>query len=110
MRTTVITAGALAVAIALIGAAPASAVPASSMSDGLYIVGVDIAPGNYSTSGPDEDFGCYWERLSGTSGEFDDIISNDYIVAGRSQVTIKPTDYAFDSHGCGTWTLRASST
>jgi hypothetical protein len=69
--------------------------------DGTYTVGVDIAPGTYRTVGAPSD--CYWARLSGTSGSFDDIIANDF-ANGWAVVTIAPTDKAFKTDGCGTWT------
>ncbi|WP_197522643.1 hypothetical protein, partial [Occultella aeris] len=43
---------------------------------GTLRVGTDVAPGTYRAStGADS---CYWERLAGFSGEFDDIIANDF--------------------------------
>lgn len=109
MRRNIFTAVAIAVlsasaAIELAG--PAGAAPTAVMADdGLYVVAVDIVPGVYASAGPADEYGCYWERLSGTSGEFDDIIANDFVDSGRMRVTIKPTDHAFNSQGCGTWTL-----
>ena len=51
--------------------------------------------------------GCYWERLSGTSGDFDEIIANDFVSdPARLQVTIKPTDYAFHTEDCGNWIMQ----
>lgn len=64
--------------------------------DGTWLVGVDIKPGTYRASGGN----CYWERLSGMSGEFDDIIANGN---GPSTVTIKSGDEAFHSQTCAPW-------
>lgn len=87
-------------------AGPAAAGPVGLMDqNGIYIVGADIHPGIYTSTGPSSKYGCYWERLSGTSGDFDDIIANDFVDSGRMQVTIKPTDYAFNTEDCGTWTM-----
>ncbi|MFC0453646.1 hypothetical protein [Rhodococcus jostii] len=72
----------------------------STFGSGLHRVGVDINPGTYRTTGSTY---CYWERLSGTSGEFDDLIAND-VPSGPSVVTIAPSDAAFKSQDCGTWT------
>ena len=72
----------------------------NSFGSGMYLVGSDIQPGTYRSGGGDF---CYWERLSGTGGSFSEIIAND-ISDGPSIVTISPTDVAFDSSGCGTWT------
>jgi outer membrane murein-binding lipoprotein Lpp len=66
---------------------------------GVHLVGEEIAPGTYRASSPED---CYWERLSGLSGEFGDIIANG-IGAGDSTVTIRPGDMAFASERCGTW-------
>lgn len=71
----------------------------STFGNGLHRVGVDVDPGTYRTTGGGN---CYWERLSGTSGEFDDIIAND-LPTGASVVTISGSDAAFKSQGCGTW-------
>ncbi|NGP08428.1 hypothetical protein G6038_23710 [Rhodococcus sp. 14C212] len=72
----------------------------STFGNGMHLVGRDINAGTYRTAGGSN---CYWERLSGTSGEFDDIITNDN-VSGASVVTISSSDVAFKSSGCGTWT------
>lgn len=69
---------------------------------GVYLVGVDIPPGTYWTAGSD---GCYWARLSDTSGAPDAVIAND-ITAGPTTVTIQPTDGVFETRGCAVWTLR----
>lgn len=61
--------------------------PGTSFGDGRWAVGDHIAPGSHRSNGGDS---CYWERLSGFSGEFDDIIAND-IVEGRALVEIAPT-------------------
>lgn len=66
---------------------------------GVYLVGEDIQPGTYRS----ESSGCYWARLSGTSGEFSEIIANDN-VEGTAYVTIAATDVAFETSRCGDWT------
>jgi hypothetical protein len=73
--------------------------PASVMTeDGIYLVGTDIKPGQYK-SGPSGD--CYWARLSGTSGDLDDILANHN--GGNSVVTIRKSDKAFETNNCGEW-------
>ncbi|QNG24233.1 hypothetical protein G4H71_15390 [Rhodococcus triatomae] len=95
------TTAAVCATIATVGSAAAS----PTFGDGTYLVGTDIAPGQYAGSGQvDEHMGCYWERRSGTSGNFDEILANDYTHSGRVVVTILPSDYAFRSEDCGTWT------
>lgn len=73
---------------------------ASQFTDGILLVGSDIQPGRYRNDGGGF---CYWARLSGVSGEFGDIITNNN-VQGQSVVDIASTDVAFESSGCGTWT------
>lgn len=70
--------------------------------DGTFIVGEDIQPGTYESEGSDF---CYWERLSGTSGTLDDIITNGN-PTGPTTITISPSDAAFGTQGCSEWTLR----
>ena len=74
-------------------------VPAQGFGDGTWIVGSDIQPGTYAT-GPGLDF-CSWKRLSGFSGDFDDIIAID--ISPRPIVTILATDAGFTSGGCNRW-------
>jgi hypothetical protein len=81
--------------------APVTVNTTAPFADGTYIVGVDIAPGTWRSSGGDI---CYWERLSGFSGEFKDIIAND-TESGQATVTIAPSDVGFSTSGCGEWTL-----
>ncbi|CCF86057.1 hypothetical protein [Nitrolancea hollandica] len=70
-------------------------------SDGTYRVGVDIAPGTWRNS--DSSSGCYWARLSGFSGELDDIIANEF-TESLQVVEIRPSDTGFNTSRCGTWT------
>ncbi|WP_377641848.1 hypothetical protein [Oryzobacter terrae] len=67
--------------------------------DGTYMVGVDIRPGTYTSSG-----GGFWKRLKSASGEYGDIIANDN-ATGRTTVEIKKTDRFFSTQGMGRWTL-----
>jgi len=68
---------------------------------GTYIVGTDIAPGTWRSSGGP---GCYWERESGFSGTLDDIIAND-LTNSPAIVTISSSDKGFEAGAeCGTWT------
>jgi hypothetical protein len=74
--------------------------PVSSFGDGNYIVGTDIVPGTYKSSGEQN---CYWARLSGFGGTTSDIIANDN-TDYSAVVTIASTDKGFDADHCGTWT------
>lgn len=72
----------------------------TSFGDGTFIVGTDIDAGTYKNSGGST---CYYSRLSGFSGELDDIVSNE-LTSASAIVTIAPSDRGFKSSGCGTWT------
>lgn len=85
-----------------VAAAEDAAASSVTFGDGTWRVGEDIEPGTYRTGG--NDF-CYWERLSGFSGEFNDIITNDFS-SGPGTVTIQGSDAGFTSQGCGTWDLQ----
>ena len=81
--------------------APAATV--SFVFPGSRTVGSEIVAGTYATNALS---GCYWERLSGFSGSFDDIIANDFVgTAGQQIVTISASDVGFYSDAdCGVWT------
>lgn len=74
--------------------------PTAPFEDGTFIVGTDIAPGNWRARGGDS---CYWERLSDFTGEFDGIIANG-AAATNPIVAIDATDAGFQTAGCGEWT------
>lgn len=80
---------------------PITASPSSPFGAGTFIVGVDIAAGTWQSSGTDS---CYWQRTSGFSGDFGEILANDFSSGGASIVSINPSDKGFTSSGCGTWT------
>lgn len=81
--------------------------PATTFSgEGTYLVGEDIVAGQYRARVPETSILCYWERLSGTSGEFADIIANGEAQPGAPEiVTIAHSDAAFRTRGCGSWSL-----
>ena len=66
--------------------------------DGMYLVGVDIEPGTYSSVGDG-----YWERLKSAVGGVDGIIGNGN-PEGKATVKIKATDTFFSTTGMGEWT------
>ena len=75
----------------------------TSVSNGTWIVGVDIEPGRYQPVGPRFDvapFNCYWARLGGFSG-LEGL--DEGRPEGATVVTILPTDRGFESGWCGTW-------
>jgi len=77
------------------------AAPATEFGDGTYEVGTHIEPGRYSNSGGEN---CYYERKSGFTQTFDDIIANDF-GSTTAVVEIQESDRGFTARGCGTWTL-----
>lgn len=74
--------------------------PLPGFGGGTQLVGTDVQPGRYVSEG---DL-CYWERLSGVSGDFDEIIVNGN-TDGQAIVEITAGDVAFNSSTCGRWTL-----
>ncbi|MGO1950250.1 MAG: hypothetical protein ACTH1D_11500 [Mycobacteriaceae bacterium] len=74
----------------------------TSFGGGTLLVGSDIQPGTYRNG--DSSNYCYWERLSGTSGDFEELIANEF-TEDPAIVTIAPTDVAFSSTDCGTWEM-----
>ncbi|TDD22225.1 hypothetical protein [Nonomuraea diastatica] len=65
------------------------------------VVGKDVQPGTYRTSGPAAGFSmCYWARMRSADG---DVIATG-MPAGAATVTIEATDEAFQTGGCAEWT------
>jgi hypothetical protein len=84
-------------------ASDASNVATRIEGGGTFIVGSDVAPGTYRSSGPEPGaLFCYFARLSGFSGELEDIIANDNS-EGPTVVTIEPSDAAFETSSCQPW-------
>jgi hypothetical protein len=96
-----------AVITAAIGfAARATAYPVPFMEhDGTYLVGQDILPGLYLTAGATGGAMCSWLRRSSIgSGDASNVI--DHGESPNAQyVDIAPTDKAFETHGCQTWSI-----
>ncbi len=80
--------------------AAAAAGPRTSVSDGIYEVGPDMAPGKYKTPGPGVGGSCYFEVSDG-SGSLSGIDHNDNI-SGPGVVTLKNGKYFKTNGGC-TW-------
>ncbi|MFD8200458.1 hypothetical protein [Streptomyces sp. NPDC059701] len=76
--------------------------PTTSFSgDGEYLVGEDVKAGTYKTAGPEDEFGCYWERAKDASGEFGSIIANNNL-QGTGRVTLNKGEY-FKTNRCQEW-------
>lgn len=75
--------------------------PVDRITSGDWAVNQQVTPGRWATEGPTDD--CYWERASGFTHEFDELITND-IGDGQRVVDIAPTDVRFTtSERCGAW-------
>ncbi len=75
---------------------PKQAIP----GDGTFLVGEEVVPGTYRSSGNGS---CYYARLSALTGSLDAIIANGNS-NGQQIVTIASTDAGFETSGCGGWT------
>lgn len=82
--------------------------PGRDFGDGLFLVGSEVAPGRYRVIEPSTN--CRWARLNHFRGELSDWIGWDGFAISRGRrtdvrpvVDIAPTDAAFSSRGCGTW-------
>ncbi|MGH3786757.1 MAG: hypothetical protein ACRDRG_09465 [Pseudonocardiaceae bacterium] len=75
----------------------------TTFGEGKFVVGTDIAPGTYHTTGPADTQYCYWERFKEPSGAAESIIAN-HVGRGPTTVTIDAGDGAFNTRWCGTWT------
>ncbi|MGY5125967.1 hypothetical protein [Streptomyces nigrescens] len=84
--------------------AAASAGPETTVGQGSYLVGEDIAVGTYRTGGPaasDVPL-CYWARAKDSSGDMDSIIANGTPQA-PARVTVHQGE-TFETSGCKVWT------
>ncbi len=72
----------------------------SGFGDGTYLVGSDVRPGTYRSTGG---VNCSWARLSGLTGDFGDVRAVAFSDE-ETRVVIQPSDAAFRTDGCGTWT------
>ncbi|MDH6550762.1 hypothetical protein M2161_004323 [Streptomyces sp. SAI-133] len=77
--------------------------PATRMSGdgGMFLVGADIAPGTYRSTGNTDD-SCYWERTKDAEHGVDSIIANNN-VNGTAVVKIGASDAYFKTTGCKDW-------
>lgn len=83
----------------------ASASPGTIPENGTYAVGTDVQPGTYVSSNPGY---CSWYRLSSLGGN-GNIIASDNTSSGKQYVTIAPSDVAFKTNSCSTWSLASSA-
>ncbi|MER6576211.1 hypothetical protein [Nonomuraea sp. NPDC001023] len=83
---------------------PGPAQPGSTAGMRTFVVGVDMQPGTYRTTGPVAgSTNCFWARLNSTSPDLGSVI-NAGAPTGPASVTIEPGDKAFQTAGCAQWT------
>jgi hypothetical protein len=78
-----------------------SSLPPPAFGAGTHVVGEDVDPGVYETGIVTELLGCEWQRLSGTSGDPDEVLASGQ-VANHDVVEILADDAAFDTN-CDAW-------
>jgi hypothetical protein len=85
--------------------APATKAAPHIEADTLVHVGEDVPAGTYRASADAKTLGgmCYWSKSTDSEGT--DIIANDIVKGGRSQVTLAKGQW-FVSQGCGEWAKR----
>lgn len=80
--------------------APSTGANASTISkDGSYRVGIDIKPGLYKSTNSGA---CYWATLTDFTGDFEDLITNDFTYDRNILVEIPRSAKGFEKSGCGT--------
>lgn len=106
---------ACAAALALVSP-PANADPLDPIpGEGFFLVGPDIAPGLYNTSGsaslfgvwindvPTQDSMCVWFTYSTPDTNKDHVVATNMSI-GPMYANINSTVKAFESHNCQAWT------
>ena len=68
----------------------------ASVPPGMYVVGLDISPGEYKGE-PQEDLFCFWQRLNDFRGEDNSTIAWD-LPGEQYVVEVAPTDFAVEFH------------
>lgn len=80
-----------------LGPPPPLAVPADG--DGMYRVGVELAPGLYSAPGSDD---CAWAITSSADGSAGSI-TDAFVGSGPQMIAVDADDAFLLSSGCGAW-------
>ena len=77
---------------------------AGQIPSGVWLVGVDVQPGTYRSTGSEGRY-CMWSRHSShAGGPMDNIIASDGRDSGQMVVTIQPGDALFRTNGCAPFT------
>lgn len=80
---------------------PTGPAPTTGIKDGIYLVGIDIAPGTYKSDGVIYNELCLGETRN-EKGLVREIFAGIY--GGIATIHVLSTDYIFSSTGCGSWT------
>jgi len=75
--------------------------PHAPFTDGVFIVGLDIAPGLWQATAPGST--CTWARLADFTGSPSDRIETSDWFSRRDTVRIQTSDSGFFTFGCGYW-------
>lgn len=86
---------------AAVASVPSAAAAANITGNGTFVVGSQVAASTYRSTNSASTY-CSWKRLKNLTGLSTGIIESG-IGVGPQIVTIKSTDKAFDTRGCGTW-------
>ena len=76
------------------------------LGEGVWEVGTEVEPGTYVTTVPGDGafHSCYVARLSGFSGELEDVIANENFSGGaRGRITISADDLGVEFSGDCEW-------
>jgi hypothetical protein len=79
--------------------APPPEVPATALLDGIHVVGAEVQPGIYQTTGPSgtNAGGCYWTRTDDGGGVIDNGVLN-----GPGTLTVYRME-TVETAGCQPW-------
>jgi hypothetical protein len=80
------------------------AAPATTIEDGDWLVGSDVEPGTYTSTGPPGGLPCAWERASDFSHDLLEGIVDYEFTEAPTTVTLRAGE-RFTAQSCGTWTL-----
>lgn len=74
--------------------------------EGRFLVGTEIQPGEYVSSGNGTEGTCTWKRLaSDKGGTYSTVIAKGKNLTTNTLVVIDPQDGAFESTNCMDWKL-----
>jgi len=79
--------------------APTQASPRTSIPDGTWIVGAQLAPGRWQTNGGAQ---CTWARLADFKGSPQSVLAQG-AAASQTIVEVQPTDVGLTVQGGCTW-------